>query len=102
MSTSKKILIFLKSDSGWEPAVNLKNLKFVCQQLHHHVESSYGQNLQVLEHIKPCVEQISILFLFYLELIMLIVTSRNGGNSLLEERINVTNSLVAANNCVHF
>ena len=96
MSTCKKILIcFRKSDSGWEPAANLKKSKFVCQQLHHHAHMGRTEE-QIFDHVKSCAETISILFSFCLDTTMFIVVATRAGDSLLEVRRDVTKSLVAA------
>lgn len=67
MNTCKKISI--KSDAGWEPAVNLKKFKFVCQQSF----CITGQNphmdrteLHILDHTESCAEKgfHSVLVLF--------------------------------------
>lgn len=70
MNTCKKILIcFLKSYAGWEPAVNLKKCKLVCQQSF----CITGQNppmdrteLHILDHTESCAEKgfHSVLVLF--------------------------------------
>ena len=67
MNTCKKISI--KLDAGWEPAVNLKKFKFVCQQSF----CITGQNphmdrteLHILDHTESCAEKgfHSVLVLF--------------------------------------
>lgn len=90
MNTCKKILIcFLRSYAGWEPAVNLKKFKFVCQQSF----CITGQNphmdrteLHILDHTESCAEKgfHSVLVLFRPNHVY---SCRKGvGDSLLEGR----------------
>lgn len=87
MNTCKKISI--KSDAGWEPAVNLKKFKFVCQQSF----CITGQNphmdrteLHILDHTESCAKKgfHSLLVLFRPNYVY--CCCKGVGDSLLEGR----------------